>query len=130
MFTGNKSLFRFFFTGMDLFAINAVNLVLVKMVDRINGSGQEYILFFLITNMVWLFSAFVNAVYTNNNYFNFENFAKQSLKAFILFIVLMLFFIFLYNYNYSRLFVILNFIGFGVTILLTRLLFLMTASVS
>lgn len=125
MFTGNKSLFRFFFTGMDLFAINAVNLVLVKMVDRINGSGQEYILFFLITNMVWLFSAFVNAVYTNNNYFNFENFAKQSLKAFILFIVLMLFFIFLYNYNYSRLFVILNFIGFGVTILLTRLLFLM-----
>ena len=52
-------------------------------------------------------------------------FAKQSLKAFILFIIIILLFIFLYNFNYSRFFIILNFIGFGLTILTTRLLFLL-----
>ncbi len=121
----NKNLFRFFFVGMDLFALNAVNLVLIKMVDRINGAEQEYILFFLATNMVWLFTTFVNAVYINDSYLNFDNFAKRSLKAFILFIIIILLLIFLYNFSYSRLFVLLNFTGFGLTILVTRLFFLL-----
>lgn len=121
----NKSLFRFFFAGVDLFVLNAVNLALITMISRIEGSEQEYILFFLVTNMAWLFSAFVNAVYINANYFNFDNFAKRTIKAFLLFIVIILLFIFLYNYNYSRFFVILNFAGFGAVLLVTRLLFLL-----
>jgi putative colanic acid biosynthesis UDP-glucose lipid carrier transferase len=75
--------------------------------------------------MAWLLAAYVNAVYTRSNYFNFEYFAKQSLKAFLLFVVFILFFIFIYNYDYSRLFVISNVVGFGVIILITRLLFLL-----
>ena len=110
---------------MDLFALNAINLVLIVMINRINGSEQEYLLFFLATNMAWTFSAYVNAVYINDSSFSFENFAKRSLRAFILFVITILVFIFLYNFNYSRLFVSLNFIGFGLTVLVTRLLFLL-----
>jgi putative colanic acid biosysnthesis UDP-glucose lipid carrier transferase len=126
MSTRNSNLFRFFFAGMDLFALNTVFFVLTMQMNRIAaGLEYQYIILFFIANLCWLFSAYVNAVYINDNYFNFELFAKQSLKAFILFIIIILLFIFLYNYNYSRLFVVLNFVGFGGTILVTRLLFLL-----
>jgi putative colanic acid biosysnthesis UDP-glucose lipid carrier transferase len=125
MSTRNSNLFRFFFAGMDLFALNTVFLVLTMQMNRIAGLEYQYIVLFFIANLGWLFSAYVNAVYINDNYFNFELFAKQSLKSFILYIVFILLFIFLYNYNYSRLFVVLNFIGFGSTVLVTRLLFLL-----
>jgi putative colanic acid biosysnthesis UDP-glucose lipid carrier transferase len=125
MSTRNSSLFRFFFAGMDLFALNTVFLILTMQMNRLGGLEYQYIILFFIANLGWLFSAYVNAVYINDNYFNFELFAKQSLKAFILYIIFILLFIFLYNYNYSRLFVVLNFVGFGSTILTTRLLFLL-----
>jgi len=123
----NTNLFRFFFAGMDLFALNAVHLVLLLMMDRVEKGEFEYILLFLVANMAWLLSAYVNGVYTKNNYFNFEHFARQSLRAYITFTILILAFIFLYNYDYSRLLVVMNFLGFGITILVTRLLFLLLA---
>jgi putative colanic acid biosysnthesis UDP-glucose lipid carrier transferase len=123
--TRQTNLFRFFFAGMDLFALNAVHLVLITLMVRINVGEYQYILIFLITNMVWLFSSYINGVYINDNYFNFERFAKQSFKAFILFIIIMLLFLFLYHFDYSRLFIVLNFAGFGFTILITRILFLL-----
>jgi putative colanic acid biosysnthesis UDP-glucose lipid carrier transferase len=112
---------------MDLFALNSVHLILTFLMGRVGGFDIHYIILFLITNMVWLASAYINAVYINDNHFNFEHFAKQSLKAFMLFTTILLLFIFLYHYNYSRIFVILNFVGFGLTILITRVLFLLTA---
>src|ERR1035437_10196968 len=105
------NLFRFFFAFMDLFALNSVHLVLTLLMARVSGFEFQYILLFLITNMVWLTSAYINAVYINDDHFNFEHFAKQSLKAFILFSTIILLFIFLSRFNYSRMFVILNFVG-------------------
>ncbi len=119
------NLFRFFFAGMDLFALNAVHLILFMLMDRISRGAYEYVVLFLVTNMAWVFSAYVNAVYINDNHFNFERFAKRSLKAFVFFITVMLLFIFVYHYSYSRFFIMLNFVGFGLTILITRILFLM-----
>ena len=121
----NKGIFQLFFAGMDLFALNAVHLALIMVMNRIDRSGQQYNAFFIVSNMAWLASAYINAVYTRTNSFNFDNFGKQSLKAYILFLIFILTFIFLYNYNYSRLFVISNFVGFGIIILFTRLLFLL-----
>ncbi len=121
----NKGIFQLFFAGMDLFALNAVHLALIMVMNRIDRSGQQYNAFFIVSNMAWLASAYINAVYTRTNSFNFDNFGKQSLKAYILFLIFILTFIFLYNYNYSRLFIISNFVGFGIIILFTRLLFLL-----
>ncbi|MFI5185136.1 MAG: undecaprenyl-phosphate glucose phosphotransferase [Chitinophagales bacterium] len=123
MASPNKNLFRFSFAGMDLFALNAVYLILVILRNRINNSDYQYILLFLIFNLAWLFSAYVNGVYVTENHFDFGRFATRTLKAFVLFSGFILLFIFLYHFNYSRLFVILNFIGFGSTIFITRILF-------
>ena len=127
MYNRYVNLFRFFFAFMDLFALNSVHLVLTFMMSRVSSFGFKYILLFLITNMIWLASAYINAVYVNDNHFNFEHFAKRSLKAFVLFSAAVLLFIFLSHLNYSRMFVILNFVGFGLTILSTRVLFLLMA---
>lgn len=112
---------------MDLLALNAVHLLLIMMMDRVNANNFEYVLLFLVNNMVWLISAYLNAVYINDANFDFERFAKRSLSAFALFSILMLLFFFLHNYAYSRLFVMLSFTGFGLTILMTRVLFLLTS---
>ncbi len=125
MRTRQSNLFRFFFAGMDLFALNAVHLVLIMVTDRVNKGEYQYLVLFLVTNMAWLFSAYVNAVYINDNNFNFERFAKRSLKAFVFFSTIMLLYLFLYQYNYSRFFIVLNFVGFGLTVLITRILFLL-----
>ncbi len=124
----NTAFFRFFFAGMDLFALNAMHFVaMMLMADRINKGEFAYILLFMVSNGAWLLSTYINAVYTKSNYLNFEHFAKQSLKAYIMFIIIILAFIFMYNYDYSRLFVGMNFMGLGLTILITRLLFLLFA---
>ncbi len=127
MATRNTNLFRFFFAGMDLFALNVVHLILLLLMDRVDKGEYEYILFFLVSNLAWLVAAYVNVVYIKSNFLNFEHFAKRSLKALVTFTIFILLFIFLYNYNYSRLFVVMNFIGFGITIFVTRLLFLLFA---
>ncbi len=121
----NASLSRFFFVGMDLFALNSLHLVLIIQMDRISGNEYEYIVFFLVSNLAWLFSAYANAAYSNETYFYFERFVKRSFKAFILFSIIILLFIFVYHFNYSRLFVTLNLAGFGLIILITRTLFLL-----
>lgn len=125
MATRNANLFRFFFAGMDLFALNVVHLVLLLLMDRVDQGQYDYMLFFAVSNVAWLVSVYVNAVYEKSNFLNFEHLAKRSLKALVMFIIFILLFIFLYNYDYSRLFVIMNFIGFGITVFLTRLMFLM-----
>lgn len=121
----NKSMFRLFFAGMDLFALNAVHLVLTLIIGRIDRTGNAYTVFFIVSNMAWMLSAYVNAVYTRSNHFNFEYFGRQSIKAYLFFVVSILVFIFLYNYDYSRLFVLVNLLGFGLIILFTRLLFML-----
>ena len=125
MATRNANLFRFFFAGMDLFALNVVHLVLLLIMNRVDQGEFEYVLFFVVSNVSWILSGYINAVYTKSNFLNFEHLAKRSLKALVMFIIFILLFIFLYNYDYSRLFVVMNFIGFGITIFITRLLFLL-----
>jgi putative colanic acid biosynthesis UDP-glucose lipid carrier transferase len=124
----NLNIFRLFFAAMDLFALNTAHLILIVFVNRIAEQNDKYLVYFLVSNMIWVFSVYVNAVYVSEGYFNFEQFAKRSLKAFILFIVILLLFIFLYHFSFSRLFVIADVAGFGITIFITRIFFLLFVS--
>jgi putative colanic acid biosynthesis UDP-glucose lipid carrier transferase len=119
----SNNLFRYFFAGSDLFALNVVHLVLLEMMDRLSGGSYEYILLFLVSNMAWLLSGYLNAVYTRSSYSNLEHFTRQTVKAYVMFIIFILLFIFIYHYNYSRLFVTMNFVGFGIVLLVSRGLF-------
>ncbi len=128
MASRSKNIFRFFFAGMDLFSLNIVHFALIMLMDRVNVNQYEYMSLFIINNMIWLVSAYINAVYVGEPHFNFERFARRSLKAYALFCTLMLLFLFFHYFDYSRLFIALNFVGFGMIVLLTRVLLLLTTS--
>jgi putative colanic acid biosysnthesis UDP-glucose lipid carrier transferase len=128
MLPRNLSFFRLFFAAMDFVAMNISHLILVVLMQRIGGPAYQYLVFFLISNIVWVFAVYFNALYVNENYFNFEQFAKRTVKSFVVYCVFMLIFIFLYKFDYSRLFIVVDFAGFGITLIVTRLMFLLLVS--
>jgi len=138
MNTRYTNLFRFFFAFLDLAALNLIHIVLLFLMQHLNIAQnryfaaevkeeilRSYILYFMITNMVWLGCAYFTALYINDKILSFERFAKKTVQSFLLFLVIILFFIFLSKIPwYSRSFVLLSFTGFGITLILTRIFFI------
>jgi putative colanic acid biosysnthesis UDP-glucose lipid carrier transferase len=121
MISKYKNLFRFFFVCVDLVALNLVNIVLLLTFPRIPGeSEREYIVLFLVSDMVWLVSAYAARVYIEDSQPELHRFVKRTLKAFILFVMCVLLFVFLYHYFYSRIFVVLSFVFFFTLLFFTR----------
>ncbi len=117
----SSNLFRFSFAVFDLLCLNMVHFVLLLLMVEIPGS-REYIILFLINNASWVICAYITALYIGKQNSN-DNFFKRSVVSFFLFSAISLLAIFLYNFSYSRLFVILTFIAFGTTILISRTLY-------
>lgn len=118
----SSNLFRFSFAVFDLLCLNMVHFVLLLLMHSIPVE-REYIVLFLINNATWVVSAYLTALYIGKHNSN-DNFFKRSVVSFFLFSAISLFSIFLYNFSYSRLFVILTFIGFGTTVLVSRTLYI------
>ncbi len=122
MTSSYTNLFRFFFVCVDLVALNLVNIVLLLSFHRIPAEGErEYGILFLVSNMIWLISAYGTRVYIEDAHPELHRFVKRTLKAFILYATCVLLFVFLYHYFYSRLFVVLSFIFILASLILTRL---------
>lgn len=117
----SSNLFRFSFAVFDLLCLNMVHFVLMLLMQNVPVE-REYIVLFLINNAAWVVCAYITALYIGKQNSN-DNFFKRSVVSFFLFSGISLFSIFLYNFSYSRLFVILTFIGFGTTILISRTLY-------
>ncbi len=122
------NLFRIFFSFMDLCALNIVHLVLLFFLDPgPDKLDYPYILLFGAMNLIWLGSAYLTALYINDRQLDFEGFAKRTVQAFLIFLVVVLLFIFLYKFNYSRMFIVGSFIGFASTLTLNRFFFILGA---
>ena len=122
MISRYTNLFRFFFVCVDLVALNLVNIVLMLSFRRIPAEGErEYGILFLVSNMIWLVSAYGARVYIEDAHPELHRFVKRTLKAFILYVTCVLLFVFLYHYFYSRLFVVLSFVFVLTSLTLTRL---------
>jgi putative colanic acid biosysnthesis UDP-glucose lipid carrier transferase len=116
------NLFRFFFVCVDLITLNLVNIVLMLSFRRIPAEGErEYEILFLVSNMIWLVSAYSARVYIEDAHPELHRFVKRTLKAFILYTACVLLFVFLYHYFYSRLFIVLSFVFVFGSLILTRL---------
>lgn len=119
------NLSRFFFALVDFLAINFIHLALLLNLTRVHGSSsQKYTILFIVSNIAWLGCAYVTGLYVNDQFFNFERFAKRTVQAFALFITAILLFLFLYKFSYSRLFVSLNILGIGLALLISRIVFI------
>ena len=81
------NLFRFFFALIDFLAINIVHLILLLNLSRVHGiNSEKYTILFVISNIAWLGSAYLSGLYINDQFFNFERFAKLTFRAFAFFI--------------------------------------------
>ncbi|MEO6731471.1 MAG: undecaprenyl-phosphate glucose phosphotransferase [Ferruginibacter sp.] len=119
------NLFRFFFALIDFLGINIIHLTLLLNLNRVHGiNSAKYTILFIVSNIAWMACAYITGLYINDQFFNFEKFAKRTVQAFALFISSILLFIFLYNYNFSRLFVSLNIMGMGIVLLASRIIFI------
>src|SRR5687768_1619161 len=111
------NLFRFFFAIVDLFILNLTYLWLMFSISYLEFRNEpEYFVLFIVSNMVWLICAYMTALYINDQSLNFERFFKRTLRSYFTFVPFVLIFIFLYHYEYSRLFVVMSFAGFGITL--------------
>jgi putative colanic acid biosysnthesis UDP-glucose lipid carrier transferase len=116
------SLFRFSLACIDLVVLNLIQLILIIEMHRIPADAvAAYLLLFFMTNILWLVSAYVTAVYIEDGSVNRYRFAKRSVKCLITFFLLMLLFVFLYHYQYSRLFILTCFAVFSVVLFCLRL---------
>ena len=118
----SSSLFRFSFAVFDLLCLNMVHFVLMLLIADLPFES-EYHLLFLVNNLIWVLCSYITALYVGKHNSN-DNFFKRSIVSFALFSGSSLLFIFLYNFSYSRLFVILTYIGFSTTILISRTLYI------
>lgn len=119
------NLFRFFFAALDLCFLNITHILLVLLLDRIQGiNDPAYPIYFLFSNMIWLGCAYATAVYVNDRLLDFVRYARRSIRTFLLYFVIILIFIFIYHYSYSRLFIILNFLIFGAILFVSRIAFI------
>lgn len=114
----SSNLFRFSFAVFDLLCLNVVHFILMLVMQQIPVT-REYIILFLINNAAWILCAYITALYIGKHN-STDNFFKRSAISFLIFSAISLLSVFLYNYSYSRLFVILIFIGFGTTIIVSR----------
>jgi putative colanic acid biosynthesis UDP-glucose lipid carrier transferase len=120
--------FRVFFCFMDIGALNIVHLLILVLYPAAVSDGFKYMLLFAVMNMSWLGCSYFTGLYINDSQLNFERFARKTAQAFLLFIVSVLFYIFLFKYNYSRLFMLLSFASFGITLVIIRGFFILWAS--
>lgn len=118
----SSNLFRFSFAVFDLLCLNIVHFVLVLLKHNVLIS-KEYVVLFLLNNAAWLGCAYMTALYVGKHFSN-DNFFKRTIVTFFLFVGTSLLAIFLYNFSYSRLFVLLNYITFGMILFISRTLYL------
>ncbi|MBN9380329.1 MAG: undecaprenyl-phosphate glucose phosphotransferase [Chitinophagaceae bacterium] len=117
----SSNLFRFFFVCVDLLALNIVYFVLVLSTNKVQtGAEHQYMVLFIVANMVWLLASYSTALYLDNASLDLDLFARRTMKTMILFIVVMICFIFLYHFAYSRIFVMISFAAFCTILLAAR----------
>ena len=108
----------------DILSLNIVLLVLGLLVKRAEVfRGNDYFIFFLAFNLLWMASVFLTALYLSKNWLDIQNFSKETLKCYFITILGTLFFVFIIKKDYSRLFLTLSFIGFGMALIVNRFIF-------
>lgn len=121
MHSRSSNLFRFSFAVFDFISLNIIHFLLMLIMQDI-GISKEYVFLFFINNAAWIVCAYATALYIGKHH-SHDNFFKRSVISYFLFFGISLLFIFLYNFSYSRLFVILIFICFAATILVSRIFY-------
>jgi putative colanic acid biosynthesis UDP-glucose lipid carrier transferase len=108
----------------DVISLNLVLLLLAIFIERADAfQNNEYYLYFLAFNMLWMASVFITALYLSKNWLDVGNFAVETMKSYFLTVLALLFFVFIFKKEYSRLFITLSLAGFGLALVFNRFVF-------
>jgi putative colanic acid biosynthesis UDP-glucose lipid carrier transferase len=98
-----------------------VQLFFLSFIHRIPDSANpKYLLLFIVSNMLWLLSAYFTALYIDQGTPGFELFIKRTVRCLTLFFLGMVLFVFFYHYPFSRLFILTSFLAFSLLLLVIR----------
>lgn len=117
------NLYRFFYHFIDLLVLNLLFLILNFNLKQVQGFEKQYMLLYLVVNMLWLISSYVTGVYINDHHFNVSRYVNRTIRAFCLYVFLTNLLIFFYHFYYSRVFIFLFFSLFSLSLLFIRGLF-------
>ena len=99
-----------------------VHFVLILFLPDVQNS-KDYVILFLINNSAWLGCGYMTALYVGKHLSN-DNFFKRTVVAYFFFVGISLLGIFLYKFDYSRLFVLLNYIGYASILIISRTIYI------
>ncbi len=116
-----NTFFRFFFALIDLILLNALHLVLFLLLAKRLSLDERFLLIYcMCTNIIWLTSGYVSALYIFPRLTNFMAYGRKSIQALVLYIIGVMIFLFIDHYSYSRLFISMCISGFALILFLTR----------
>lgn len=112
-----NKMFRFSVLVSDLIALNLIFIVLHHfLIDKKDFTNQPLL---IVINVAWIFSSYFNALY-----FGKERFLLRTIQSYLLFSSLTLLINFLLKSSFSRPLVLANFAGFGLSLAITRIIFI------
>ncbi|MBC7655034.1 MAG: hypothetical protein H7098_11240, partial [Oligoflexus sp.] len=120
--------FRIFFAFTDLGFLCVLHLVLLLNYNfDTNSANISHVVFFIMTNIFWLMSSYLTEVYINDRILNFRKFSRRTVRAFIIFIVLLLIYLFFTRFRFNRQYIYISFGTFALYLFISRLIFLQIA---
>lgn len=120
--------FRIFFAFTDLGFLCVLHLVLLLNYHfDTNSANISHVVFFIMTNIFWLMSSYLTEVYINDRLLNFKKFSRRTVRAFIIFVVLILIYLFFTRFRFNRQYIYISFGTFALYLFISRLFFLQIA---
>src|ERR1035437_8364409 len=112
---------------LDLVILNLLyllcQLVLSKHID--SHSMNAYILYWTISNALWLLLSFLLRTYAEKVILSFETFTKRTIQVYLLWIIFIMFYLFFSReLKISRLFIVATIGIFGLGLLINRFIYL------
>ncbi|MEP6926395.1 MAG: undecaprenyl-phosphate glucose phosphotransferase [Ginsengibacter sp.] len=112
---------------LDLVVLNVLYfLCQILFIKRIGSySMNAYILYWTISNALWLLLSFLLRTYADKVILSFEAFTKRTIQVYLLWIILIMFYLFFSReLEISRLFIVTTISIFGLGLLINRFIYL------
>lgn len=118
---------RITLAALDLVMLNLLYLICF-LVFRKNIDSyylNAYILYWAISNVLWLFLSFLLRTYAGKIILSFDTFTKRTIQVYLLWIIFIMFYLFFSReLEISRLFIVSTIINFGFGLVVNRFIYL------
>ena len=113
--------------ALDLIVLNLLFLLCqILFTKNINAYyWNAYILYWTISNVIWILLAFFLRTYADKVILDFEYFTKRTIQVYLLWIIFIMFYLFFYReFKISRLFIVTSISSLGLGLLINRFIYL------